>query len=65
MLNTEQIFKLLFSTYATFIIVNRGQIWLMNQAVAAAAATATTTTTTGWAEAYKCQVSGVQLTNLI
>jgi len=63
MLNTEQIFKLLFSTYATFIIVNRGQIWLMNQAVAAAAAT--TTTTTGWAEAYKCQVSGVQLTNLI
>jgi len=54
MLNTEQIFKLLFSTYAAFIIVNRGQIWLMNQAVAAAAAAATTTTTTGWAEAYKC-----------
>jgi len=53
MLNTEQIFKLLFSTYAAFIIVNRGQIWLMNQAVAAAAAT-TTTTTTGWAEAPKC-----------
>jgi len=55
MLNTEQIFKLLFSTYAAFIIVNRGQIWLTNQAVAAAAAAATTTTTTmGWAEAYKC-----------
>jgi len=53
MLNTEQIFKLLFSTYAAFIIVNRGQIWLMNQAVEAAAAAATTTTM-GWAEAYKC-----------